>query len=203
MLLFDGFSCSVAEIAAAFWSLSADWPMSCVPSLPHLQESPDCVCSADWPVRFALPAVASADTLFSLLTPPPSHSRDEQEEDAHGQREAETLHSCLPSCCRLATRRRAVAGRARGNRQRSARVIDGGPVGAARPQLPRNPDAPPQPGSGENDETCQRCESDEESAGDDSPRARGPERLARLPPLEWELLPLALRALSVRARRLG
>ena len=33
--MFDGFSWTVAARAAAFWSLSADWPMTCVPPLPH------------------------------------------------------------------------------------------------------------------------------------------------------------------------
>jgi hypothetical protein len=86
------------------------------------------------------------------------------------------------------------------NRQRSARVIDRRPIQAARPQRARDPDAPPQPWGGENDETCQRSESEEERARDDPARARGSERLARLPPLERGLLLVSFRRFCPRAR---
>src|SRR5919106_2733620 len=318
MLLFDGFSCSVAEIAAAFWSLSADWPMSCVPSLPHLQESPDCVWSADWPVRFALPAVASDDAVFSCVTEPPSPSLRTRTGtfsfDAPSWAVSPTaIASCSfsacwpitcspePSCvwpavCSVAfrfpavafevaslvcetspsspslstrtdvllfvgcscavpaaapaswslpaswpaswttgglavavptpvtSRRRTPTASARQRRfirfslravgwlrgavpspagrvetaSSSAWVLDGRRVRARRPQLPRGPEAPPQPRGGENDETCQRGESEEERARDDSTRTRGSQRLAGLPALERELLPVAFHAPSLR-----
>src|SRR5262245_22888655 len=73
MLLFDGWSCSVAAMAPAFCSESADWPMSCSPPLPHLHLLPPvCDWSAAWPVQLTLPADAFDDAVFDCVTEPPS-----------------------------------------------------------------------------------------------------------------------------------
>jgi len=65
MFLFDGFSCFVAARAPASWSFEADWPMTCSPPPPHLQESPpSCACAAVCSVAFRLPASAVDDASF-------------------------------------------------------------------------------------------------------------------------------------------
>ena len=61
-------ACFAYDSAVAAWLESASWPTACVPPLqPH---EPLCVWFADWPVTFALPAVAFELTVLDCETLP-------------------------------------------------------------------------------------------------------------------------------------
>ena len=61
--------CVAYDSACADWLLSADCPIACVP--PAHPHEPFWVWPADWPVRFAFPAVAFELAVFDCETSPP------------------------------------------------------------------------------------------------------------------------------------
>src|SRR6476469_9773764 len=76
--VFDGFSCTAAAPASADWSLSFDWPATCVPPVPqpHFAASESLTGAAeppwDWsmscPVRLPFTAFASPSAEFDCVT---------------------------------------------------------------------------------------------------------------------------------------
>ena len=60
--------CVAYDSAFADWLLSASWPIACVP--PAHPHEPFWVWPADWPVRFAFPAVAFELAVFDCETSP-------------------------------------------------------------------------------------------------------------------------------------